>query len=129
MTNNISFNELFDTKEKKLAFFQNLILVAVADRNVDVKESDFLLAVGNQLNLSQEDTRIMTDNLSSLSFIIPEDGRQKTIELQAMVMMLLQDGEIEEREYALCLEYARRIGYSKEILDDFVTQLGKKSAE
>lgn len=126
MASNTSFDQIFGTKEKKLAFFQNLILVAVADRNVDVKESDLLVTVGNQLNLSQEDTRPITDNLSSLSFIIPEEGRQKTLELQAMVMMLLQDGEIEEREYALCLEYARRIGYSKEILDDLISQLSAK---
>ena len=36
---------------------------------------------------------------------------------------MLQNGRIDAREYGLCQEYAARIGYSKAILDDMVTQL------
>src|SRR5690606_3623649 len=107
-----SLAEFFDTKQKKLAFLQNLILVAIADNYIDEAESDFLLSIAEQLNLTEEDTLPLTDNLSLLTFIIPEDGRQKTMELQTLVMMMLQDGELEEREYNLCLEYTRKIGYS-----------------
>jgi uncharacterized tellurite resistance protein B-like protein len=125
MADSTSLGDLFNTKEKKLAFFQNLILVAVADRHVDEQESEFLLAIGEKLDLSEEDTRSITDSLSSLSFIIPQEGLQKTVELQTLVMMMVQDGKIDESEYNLCLEYARRIGFSKEILDDFIAQLDK----
>jgi hypothetical protein len=62
----------------------------------------------------------MVDNLPALSFIIPEEGIQKTLELQTLVQMMTQDGEVHDREYALCLEYANRIGYNKGILDDMV---------
>ncbi|PSR53606.1 hypothetical protein AHMF7605_08740 [Adhaeribacter arboris] len=126
MTTSTSFDELLNTKQKKLAFFQNLVLVAVADRHLDKQESDFLVTIGQRLNLSEEDTRPIADNLPLLSFIIPEDGLQKTMELQTLVMMVVQDGRIEEREYNLCLDYARRIGYSREILDDFINQLNNK---
>ena len=112
-----------DTKEKKIAFFQNLVLVAIADRYIDEAESDFLLTIGEQLNLSEEDTLPITDNLESLSFNIPEDGMQKILELQTLVMMVLQDGEVEEREYNLCLEYTHQIGYSKETLDRLISKL------
>ncbi len=126
MTTSTSFDELLNTKQKKLAFFQNLVLVAVADRHLDKQESDFLVSIGRRLNLTEEDTRPIADNLPLLSFIIPDDGLQKTMELQTLVMMVIQDGKIEEREYNLCLDYARRIGYSKEILDDFINQLNNK---
>ena len=126
MADKTSLGDLFDTKEKKLAFSQNLILVAVADRHVDEQESDFLLTIGEKLDLSEEDTRAMTDNLSSLSFVIPKEGLQKTVELQTLVVMMMQDGKIEESEYNLCLEYTRRIGFGKGILDDFIAQWGKK---
>ncbi|MFT2007956.1 hypothetical protein ACMA1I_04710 [Pontibacter sp. 13R65] len=125
MATSTSYDDLLNTKQKKLAFFQNILLVAIADRNVDEQESDFLVSLGNQLQLSEEDTLPITDNLSVLSFIIPEDGLQKTVELQTLVMMMLQDDELEEREYNLCLEYTRRIGYSKDILDDMIAQLRK----
>ncbi len=123
MATSIPFGNLLNTKQKKLAFFQNMLLVAVADNYLDESESNFLLSIGEQLNLTEQDTIPITDNLSVLSFIIPEDGMQKTLELQTLVMMLLQDGEVEEREYNLCLEYTRKIGYSKEILDELIANL------
>ncbi|MCC9167703.1 hypothetical protein [Pontibacter harenae] len=123
-----TLDSFLDTKDKKLAFFQNMLLVALADKYIDEMESEFLLSIGNQLGLTEEDTLPITDNLSSLSFIIPQDGLQKTLELQALVMMVLQDGEVEEREYDLCLEYTRQIGYSKEILDDFISRLGNSQS-
>ncbi|GGK68016.1 hypothetical protein ACD591_16765 [Rufibacter glacialis] len=119
------FDELLNTKQKKLAFFQNLILVAIADKYVDQKESDFLVSIGQRLGLTEEDTTPIADNLSVLSFIIPEEGLHRTLELQSLVMMVLQDGQIEDREYQLCLEYARRIGYGKETLDEFIADLRK----
>lgn len=125
MISSTSFDELLDTKQKKLSFFQNLILVAVADGYLDKQESEFLINIGRRLNLTEEDTRPIADNLPFLSFIIPEEGLQKTMELQTLVMMVLQDGILEDSEYNLCLEYSRRIGYSKDMLDDFIQQLQK----
>lgn len=43
MTTSTSFDELLNTKQKKLAFFQNLILVAVADKYLDKQESDLFI--------------------------------------------------------------------------------------
>ena len=65
----------------------------------------------------------MADNLGVLSFIVPAERLQRTLELQTLVQMMLQNGRIDAREYDLCQEYAARIGYSKAILDDMVTQL------
>ncbi|WP_242928851.1 hypothetical protein [Pontibacter vulgaris] len=124
MATGTSIDALLNTKQKKLAFFQNLILAAISDGELGEQERDFMLMVGDQLGLTEEDTRPITDNIGILSFIIPEDGMQRTIELQTLVMMVVQDGIIEEKEYTMCLEYAHRIGYGKEILDDMLKQLG-----
>ncbi|QCR22741.1 hypothetical protein [Pontibacter sp. SGAir0037] len=123
MATGISLDGFFETKDKKLAFFQNLVMVAIADNYIDEAESNFLLTIGQQLGLTEEDTFPITDNLSSLCFIIPQEGLQKTLELQTLVLMVLQDGEVEEREYNLCLQYTRMIGYSKDILDELIIKL------
>ena len=115
-----SLEGVLNTPQKKLAFFQNLVLLAAADKVLDSDESNLLLTVGNRLGLSSEEVMPMVDNLPALSFIIPEEGIQKTLELQTLVQMMTQDGEVHDREYALCLEYANRIGYNKGILDDMV---------
>ncbi|UOQ55242.1 tellurite resistance TerB family protein [Hymenobacter cellulosivorans] len=116
-------NQVLNTPQKKLAFFQNLVLVAAADGQLDQQESQLLLQVGNRLGLKSEEVQPIADNLAILSFIVPADGLQRTLELQTLVQMMLQDGQIDPREYGLCMEYANRIGYGKEILDDMVSQL------
>jgi uncharacterized tellurite resistance protein B-like protein len=117
-----SLEDVLNSPQKKLAFFQNLILIAAADKVLEADESQLLLTVGNKLGLTPEEVFPIVDNLGLLSFVIPEEGLQKTLELQTLVQMMTQDGVIHDREYALCLEYANRIGYSKAILDDMVEQ-------
>ena len=124
-----SLEDLLDTPYKKLSFFQNLIIVAAADGQLDTDESDFILNIGNRLGLSPDDVLPIANNLGVLSFIIPEDGLQKTIELQTLVMMMVADGKIHDREYIMCQDYANRIGYGKEILDDMIDQLSGKPAD
>jgi hypothetical protein len=118
-----TFEKLLDTPQKKLAFFQNLILIAAADGRLDDGESDFIVDIGNRLGLTPEEVAPISANLDVLTFIIPQDGMQKTIELQTLVMMMVEDGRIHDREYALCLDYAYRIGYGKDILDDMIRSL------
>ncbi|WP_375416216.1 TerB family tellurite resistance protein [uncultured Hymenobacter sp.] len=115
--------EVLDTPQKKLSFFQNLILVAAADGQLDDSESQFLLLIGNRLGFKPDEVMPIADNLSVLSFVVASEGPQRTLELQTLVQMMLQDGRIDPREYGLCLEYAHRIGYGKQILDDMVSQL------
>jgi uncharacterized tellurite resistance protein B-like protein len=118
-----SLDEVLNTLQKKLAFFQNLVLLAAADGNLSPEESDFLLQIGNKLGLTPEQVSPIADNIGILSFIVPAEGLQRTLELQTLVQMMLQDGQIDAREYGLCMEYANRIGYGKAILDDMVSQL------
>lgn len=125
MQNIHSLEEVLNTPQKKLNFFQNLILVAAADNVLEDDESDLLLFIGDRLGLRAEDVMPIADNLDVLSFIIPEEGLQKTLELQTLVQMMVQDGQVHDREYSLCLEYASRIGYGKAVLDDMIKQISK----
>lgn len=122
MQNIKSLEEVLNTPQKKLAFYQNLVLIAAADRVLEKDESDLLLSIGNRLGLTSDQVMPMADNLGVLTFVIPEDGLQKTLELQTLVQMMTQDGEIHDKEYALCLEYANRVGLGKPILDDMIKQ-------
>ena len=118
-----SLEDVLNTQQKKLAFFQNLVLLAAADSQLSQEEGDFLVQIGNKLGLTPEEVMPIADNIGILSFIVPADGLQRTLELQTLVQMMLQDGQIDAREYGLCMEYANRIGYGKAILDDMVSQL------
>ena len=119
---------VLDSKEKKLAFFQNLIIVAAADKVLDNDEGNLLLTVGERLGLTPDETMSIADNLTNLSFIIPEEGMQKNFELQTLVQMMARDGHIHHREYSLCLEYAKRIGYEKEFLDNMIERFTENTS-
>lgn len=129
MQDNHNLETLLDTQQKKLGFFQNLVLVAAADGVLDDSEGDFLLQIGRKLGLTADEVMPIADNLGVLSFVVASEGMQRTLELQTLVQMMLQDGQIDPREYGLCLEYANRIGYSKGILDDMVAQLTGGTAD
>ena len=129
MPDNKSIESVLDTRQKKLSFFQNLILVAAADGTLENQESDFLLTIGNKLGLHADEVMPIAENLGVLSFIIPSNGMQKTLELQTLIQMMLEDGEIHDREYILCLEYAHRIGYTKDILDSMIAQFSQKNTK
>ncbi len=116
--------DLLDSRQKRLYFFQNLLLVATADGYLDEQEGNFLLQIGEQLDLTAEDVAPLIDNLNLLSFVIPETGIERTFELQTLVLLMVEDGQIDEREYALCLEYATRIGYGPAFLDDLIQKFG-----
>jgi uncharacterized tellurite resistance protein B-like protein len=122
MQNIQTLDEVLNTPQKKVNFYQNLILLAAADNVLDEGESDLLIFIGEKLGLTAEDVMPIADNLGILTFVIPEDGLQKTLELQTLVQMMMQDGTVHDREYSLCLEYASRIGYGKAILDDMIHQ-------
>ena len=129
MQNIRSLEEVLNTPQKKLAFYQNLVLVAAADKVLEKDESELLLTIGNKLGLSADEVLPMADNLNVLTFVIPEDGLQKTLELQTLVQMMTQDGNIHDKEYALCLEYADRVGLGRAILDDMIKQFTEGGAE
>jgi uncharacterized tellurite resistance protein B-like protein len=115
---------IIESKEKRLNFFQNLLLIAVADGFLDEDESDFLVQIGRQLNLDSEDVAPLAgQSVKEMNFIVPETDQDKLFELQTMVMMMVEDGEIDEREYSLCAAYADRIGLNRVVLDDFVQKL------
>lgn len=131
MRKNMAINDkpvtIIESMEKRLSFFQNLLLVAVADGYLDREESDFLVQVGEQIGLTPEDVAPLVDKpVSDLTFTIPETDQDKLFELQTMVMMMVEDGDIHDQEYEICAHYAERIGLNKVVLDDFVQKLSAK---
>jgi uncharacterized tellurite resistance protein B-like protein len=116
-----------ESKEKRVNFFQNLLLVAVADGYLDRREGNFLVQIGEQIGLTEEDVAALSDkNVEELTFTVPDNDQEKLFELQTMVMMMVEDGEIHEQEYDMCADYAERIGLNKVVLDDFVQKLSAK---
>ncbi len=118
---------MVEDQEKKIKFehFHNLIAVAHADGYLDQSEIDFLLEKAEEIGLPLDKVNELMDKTDDLEFIIPLNTEDSENQLADAVFMMMIDGEINEKEYNICLQMAERLGLSRSYLDH-VVELTKK---
>lgn len=103
----------FESKDKKArkAAFKNVLAVMVADGKVTESEMRHLAKVAIRLELSEKDVREILDDPASVAFVLPDDVRERAAQLIDIILMMMVDGDIQEREMALCVAFAIRLGF------------------
>ncbi|QSE96246.1 tellurite resistance TerB family protein [Fulvivirga lutea] len=104
----------------KLEHFQNLVSVAFADGHVEDSEREFLEDRAEELGLPAEEISKIMERASELKFIVPDDLDDREEQLADVVFMSMIDGEIEQKEYDLCLNIAERLELKKSDLDEVI---------
>ena len=114
---------------KHLGIFQNLYLIAAADGYIDPQEQQLLLEVARNLGLSQRDINHVIDHPEGLDFVIPDGEEERYFSLKNLVYMMVVDGKIDQKEYDLCLDFARRVGLDQEDVEVIITEYETMQAE
>lgn len=118
---------------RHLAIFQNLYLMAAIDEVIDPAEAEFLQEVAFKLGLGQQDIDYILENPEKLELVLPEEEEERYYSLKNLVYMMIIDGIIDEREYALCLTFAEQIGLKdtdiEAILDEYEQLRKQREAE
>ncbi len=104
----------------KLEHFQNLVSVAFADGHFEEEEKEFLEDRAQELGLPAEEVAKIMANANMLEFIVPDDIDDREEQLADVVFMSMVDGDIEEKEYTLCLNIAERLELQKSDLDEVI---------
>lgn len=104
----------------KLAHFKNLVAVAIVDGFLDEDEREFLEEQAAEYGLQTEEVADIINSADQLEFIIPEREEDKEEQLADIVFLTMIDGEIEEKEYELCLNIAKRLELKKSDLDEVI---------
>ena len=107
--------------ERNLGTFQNLCIVALSDGALHEDERILLQDLALSMGLSDEDALMMMQRASRMELVIPDGEVERQMELRLVVLMVIADGEIDEREYELCLQLAERMEIDKEYLDTLIT--------
>ena len=94
--------------------------VAFADGHFEEVEREFLEERAKELGLPAEDVARILMNHTELDFIVPEDIDDREEQLADVVFMSMVDGNIEEKEYDLCLNIAERLELKKSDLDEVI---------
>ncbi len=113
------------TKEQKMANarFRNLLTLALADGVLDKNELAFLFKKSEKFYITKEELRDLLTSTDELDFESPENDEDRVIQLYQMVEMMMLDGEIDEREYQVCMSVAAGLGYKTENIERTVDRM------
>lgn len=109
----------------KKEHFQNLIAIANADGMLDEEEKDLLYEKAHEFGINESHVDYMIDNADTLEFIIPKKVNSKEEYLTEIIYMALIDGELHDKEYAICLKISERLGLKKDDLDNGLSLIKK----
>lgn len=115
------------TKETRMGHVMNLVSIANADGDITEDEQNFIYAVAQELELTDEDFIQCLKKWQET----PEDdikiGRPRTIEdrfafMKNMIMLMMLDGEINDKERQYIANVADQWGLDgQESVDDLIT--------
>ena len=111
--------------KKALNYFQNMYLVAVADHNLAKEETEFLVQVAQNLGIGVREASEIMMRTRDTDFIIPETDAEILAQMEDIVLMMMVDRKINEKEYELCLSYAKAVGKDRKILDEIIFKILK----
>lgn len=106
--------------QKVLNYFQNLYLVAAADKKLTKEETSFLVEIAQQMGITPREAANIMMTRNERKFIIPDNEEERMIQLEDIIVMMIVDKQIHEKEYQLCLAFAKAIGKDRRALDKVI---------
>lgn len=115
----MSFIDLFKSREEreKLSHLKNLVAVAVADGKLEESELAALAVVMEGRGINPEYLERCIKNPKGIDFVKPKSHEKKIEYLKDMVCLMMCDGEIDEKEIAICKFTATALGFDDIVID------------
>lgn len=114
-----------DRKEVIPSHFQNIVVIAFADGYLEEAEKEFLAEKAKELGLSDQVVEEILQNAGQLEFVPPQDEDEKEEQLSDAVYMSMINGEVDPKEYALCLHLAERMDMGKHDVDRIIELISR----
>lgn len=111
------------TKKEKLSHLKNLVALSLADGKLKESELMAIATVMARENLTQEDFDKCMNDPASINLVIPVDDDTRLRYLRDMVILMMSDGDIDEKEMTVCKVTAKVLGYRHEIIDAMITDI------
>jgi len=111
----MGFFESKSTKEKK-SHFKNLVMMAFADGQLAEGEQQFLASVGARMGLSPAEVSEVLSKPEKVKLRVPSSQEEKISQMIDLVGMMMIDGNIDRKEYLLCMAFAKQMGLDPSIV-------------
>lgn len=121
----MSFIDLFKSRESrgKLSHLKNLVAVAFADGKLEDNEMAALATVMARDGLTPSDLERCIKKPKGIKFLPPETPGQRAVYLKDMVLLMMCDGDIDDRELVLCKATAIALGFKHEVVDAMIMDI------
>ena len=121
----MSFIDLFKSREnrEKLSHLKNLVAVAFADGKLEDNEMAALATVMARDGLTPSDLERCIKKPKGIKFLPPETPGQRVVYLKDMVLLMMCDGAIDDRELSLCKATAIALGFKHEVIDAMIMDI------
>lgn len=121
----MSFIDLFKSREsrEKLSHLKNLVAVAFVDGKLEDNEMAALATVMARDGLTPSDLERCIKKPKGIKFLPPETPGQRVVYLKDMVLLMMCDGDIDDRELALCKATAIALGFKHEVIDAMIMDI------
>lgn len=115
----------FESPAKKAAktHFATMVAIAAADGQLHPNEMALLRAVAQRIKLSDREVQKVLSNPQKIKFAVPTDGKERVLMLFDMVLMMMADGKIDQREMDFVVMAAGRLGFPSSFVLKLVTGL------
>lgn len=114
------------SKNTKIAHIVNLMSIAGIDGNISEEEKNVIIKIAQNLGLTENDFNTCLEawqqiDESELETIVPEDDDDKYEFLKNMVLVMMVDGEIDEKERIYIAGLAEQFGVDgEEAVDELI---------
>lgn len=117
--------DLFMSRQnrEKLSHLKNLVAVAAVDGKFDKNEMAALATVMARDGLTPSDLERCIKNPKGIKFLPPETPEQRINYLKDMVLLMMCDGEIDDKELTLCKATAIALGFRHEVIDALISDI------
>ena len=116
------------TKRAKMAHIANLISLASIDGEISENEKNFVVKMAQVFGLTQEEFNQCFKDSDNLIIEVPKSDDDKVEYLKNVVVMMMADGHIDEKEREFAEYLAEEFGYNgKEAIDIIIEDLMNKS--
>ncbi|MEL6255824.1 MAG: hypothetical protein AAFR87_27715 [Bacteroidota bacterium] len=109
-----------DAYQKNRNTFQNLCVLAFIDGGLHEEERNLLVSLADSMGLEAEEALRILETAGRLEVKIPVSQEDRLMDLQMLVLLMLSDGKIDEREYALCVLLCNKMNIERSYLDDLL---------
>ena len=103
--------------KRKKSHLKNLYMIAMADGRMANEEFEFILHVASKMYVSPEVVREVIQFQSDIEFYIPVHDREKLDQIHDCVGLAIIDGDLNDKELALCKLIAMKFGFRPVVVD------------